>query len=144
MSRSDDQQPQQENDDELNEEIEEDIVIEREDEQPKDTIKRLRDNLKECTAKKQEYLDGWQRAKADVINSKKDFSKERERIKERAIEGVVSDLLPVLDSFEMAFVDEAAWQEIDAQWRSGVEHIHAQLKSMLKGYGVEAIRPAVG
>lgn len=122
----------------------EDIVIEDEDEQPHDTIKRLRGQLKECVAQKQEYLDGWQRAKADVVNTKKEFAKERERMKSRAIEEVIADMLPVLDSFQMAFANEEKWNEIDPQWRSGVEHIHSQLLGVLKSYGLEAIKPEEG
>jgi molecular chaperone GrpE len=120
------------------------IVIEDEDEQPKDTIKRLRDKLKECTAQKQEYLDGWQRAKADIVNNRKEFTKERERIQARTNEEVIASLLPVLDSFEMAFSDEKKWNDIDEQWRSGIEHIHSQLVNTIKSYGVESISPQQG
>lgn len=122
----------------------EDIVIEEEDEQPHDTIKRLRGQLKECIGQKQEYLDGWQRAKADMVNTKKEFAKERERMKARTIEEIVADLLPVLDSFQMAFADKEQWEKIDAQWRSGVEHIHSQLLGVLKSCGLEAITPEPG
>ena len=34
-------------------------------------MQKLRDELKEAKAKRDEYLDGWQRAKADMVNSKK-------------------------------------------------------------------------
>lgn len=126
------------------EDIEEDIVIEKEDEQPKDTIKRLRDELKECVAKKREYLQGWQRAKADNVNARKEFDREKDKIKTRAIESVMSDILPVLDSFEMAFADEETWQSIDEQWRSGVEHIHSQLTDALANNGLKKIAPKPG
>lgn len=122
----------------------EDIVIEDEDEQPHDTIKRLRGQLKECVAQKQEYLDGWQRAKADMVNTKKEFADERGRMKARTIEEVVADILPVLDSFQMAFANEEEWNKVDTQWRSGVEHIHSQLLGILKSYGLEAITPEAG
>ncbi|MEX2368973.1 MAG: nucleotide exchange factor GrpE [Candidatus Paceibacterota bacterium] len=114
------------------------------DDQPKDLVKRLRDNLKECTAQKQEYLDGWQRAKADMVNTKKDFTQERERLRTRVIEEVIADILPVLDSFDMAFADSEVWNKVDTDWRSGVENIYNQLKSILKSHRVEAVVPAVG
>lgn len=121
-----------------------DIVLEKEGEQPADTIKRLREKLKECTAKKQEYLQGWQRAKADIANAKRDFKREREQMKTRAVEEVMADILPVLDSFEMAFANRELWQQVDEQWRSGVERIHGQLTKSLSKHGLEAIRPDVG
>lgn len=145
MEASDDTQPQPDSHDEnLNHDSEDDFVIEKEDEQPKDTIKRLREKLKECTAKKQEYLDGWQRAKADIVNTKKEFSKKRERLRARATEAVISDILPTLDSFEMAFADQEAWNQVDEQWRAGVEHIHTQLMNALKGQGLKVIKPKAG
>lgn len=122
----------------------EELTVEEEDEQTKDIIKRLRRQLKECVAQKQEYLDGWQRAKADMVNTKKEFAKERERMKSRTIEEVVAEILPVLDSFQMAFANEEKWNEVDPQWRSGVEHIHSQLLGALKSYGLEAIKPEEG
>ncbi len=130
--------------DEKDGDIGEDIVIEKEDEQPKDTIKRLRDKLKECVAKKREYLQGWQRAKADNVNTRKEFKREKDKIKTRAKESLLSEILPVLDSFEMAFADEETWQKADEQWRSGVEHIHSQLTDALTNNGLEKIAPEPG
>lgn len=120
------------------------FTLEREDEQPKDTIKRLREKLKECTAKKQEYLSGWQRAKADLVNSKKEFDRERERIKQRGKESVINDLLPALDSFAMAMADTDSWEAVDEEWRTGVEQIHSQLLTALEKNDVVQIKPDEG
>lgn len=114
------------------------------DVQSQGAVKRLRENLKECMSQKQEYLDGWQRAKADMINTKKEFAKERERQRARTIEEIVADILPVLDSFDMAFSDKEAWNKVEDGWRSGVENIYNQLKSILKIHGVEEILPKQG
>ncbi len=121
-----------------------DFTLEKEDEQPKDTIKRLRENLKECTAKKQEYLSGWQRAKADLVNAKKEFDRERERIKQRGKEAVINDLLPALDSFAMAMADTDTWESVDEEWRTGVEQIHNQLLTALEKNDVSQIKPGEG
>ncbi|MEX2514898.1 MAG: nucleotide exchange factor GrpE [Candidatus Paceibacterota bacterium] len=114
------------------------------DNQSKDTVSRLREKLKQCVSEKQEYLDGWQRAKADMVNTRKEFARERERMKERTTEEVIASILPVLDSFEMAFADKDKWNEVEEQWRSGVEHIHTQLVNVLKSHGVESIIPGEG
>jgi len=122
----------------------EDIVIEKEGEQPKDTINRLRDKLKECTAKKQEYLTGWQRAKADLANAKKEFDRERKKIKRRGKEELVSSLLSALDSFEMAMADKESWEAVDETWRKGIEQIYEQIISALQANDVRRINPNPG
>jgi len=120
------------------------FIIEKEDEQPKDTIKRLREKLKETTQKKQEYLDGWQRAKADLANAKKNFTDEKANAKERAVVNLVEDILPVLDSFQMAKADKASWEAVDKQWRDGLIQIANQLEQALKKHGVVEIAPEAG
>ena len=106
------------------------IIIEEEvlgEESHKDKIKSLREKLKACEAEKKEYLDGWQRAKADTINSKKEWEASRSGLMNLGSEAVVEDLLPVLDSFEMAFKNKEKWEAVDENWRTGVEYIYNQL-----------------
>lgn len=97
-----------------------------------DIVKKLRIRLKECQKEKQEYLDGWQRAQADSINARKREETTRGEISKIAKEDILSEILPVVDSFEMAFGNKTAWESVDANWRRGIEHIHAQLLSILK------------
>lgn len=79
----------------------EEFIEEDEDQSPA-AIKKLREKLATAIKEKQEYLDGWQRARADFANFKKEeaamLSQKEERIKADFIEA----LLPALDSFEMA------------------------------------------
>ena len=58
----------------------------------------LKDNLKKCEADRKEYLDGWQRSKADHINYKNGEARRLEDIARYATRSFVEDLLPVLDS----------------------------------------------
>lgn len=44
---------------------------------PEEKIKKIREKLKICEKERQEYLDGWQRSKADFINTRKDEEKAR-------------------------------------------------------------------
>ena len=60
------------------EEIE--FVEEGSGDEARDKIKKLKEELGECRKKAEEYLAGWQRAKADFINSRKDEEKEREAV----------------------------------------------------------------
>lgn len=106
-----------------------------------ETIKKLREKLKMALAEKQEYLTNWQKDKADFVNARKrDEASNREFIK-FASEGLVNDLIPVLDSFNMAFANKEAWEKVDKNWRMGVEYIANQLKNVLENSGVKEINP---
>lgn len=129
----------------INEDIQDDVVFEEDTENGSASdagrIKKLRDQLKECQKEKQEYLDGWQRARADLQNLKKDQIGEREKITKFAQEDLLYELLSVTDSFTMAFANKEAWEKVDTNWRTGVEYIYAQLKGVLERNGITEIEP---
>ena len=104
-------------------------------------LKKLRERLKVCVKEKQGYLDGWQRAKADFLNLKKETVAEKERFAKFANEDLIHELLPMMDSFSMAFANTEAWEKVDKNWRVGVEHIYAQFMGVLEQYGVQVIDP---
>lgn len=105
----------------------------------KDIVKKLRADLKQARLEKEEYLTGWQRAKADYVNFKKDEEIKRKELRNYVTISLVEDLLPALDSFDMAFSNKEAWEKVDANWRNGVEYIHQQLGRTLDAYGVTKI-----
>jgi molecular chaperone GrpE len=107
----------------------------------KDTVKQLREQLKKAVAEKQEYLDGWQRSKADFINARKRDEESRKELVKYATEEVLTDLIPVLDSFTMAFSNKEAWEKVDKNWRMGVEYISSQLQNVLDAHGLVAFDP---
>lgn len=108
-------------------------------ESPALALKKLREKLKVCEKEKKEYLDGWQRMRADYANVKKDEEKSRGEMIKFAAEGLVDDLIPVLDSFSMAFGNKEAWEKVDENWRKGVEYIYAQMYSVLESRGLTEI-----
>lgn len=119
----------------------EDIDFEPEDElgsigAVKAKMQKLRDELMEAKLKRDEYLDGWQRCKADMVNTKKEVSDSLARAHGRGKEILVEELIPALDGFDMA-MQGAAWNSVDAAWRSGIESIRSQIESVLKAHGVE-------
>ena len=97
-------------------------------------IKKLQDRIKELEKEKQEYLDGWQRARADYANLQKITEDDKKRFKEMFAESFVSDLIPVVDSFLMAMSNKEAWEKVDPAWRTGVEYIYNQLMSALDAH----------
>ena len=108
-------------------------------ENPAGALKKLREKLKACEKEKKEYLDGWQRVRADFSNVKKEEETRRGEMIKFASEGLVEDMLPVLDSFSMAFSNKEAWEKVDANWRKGVEYIFAQMYSVLESRGLTEI-----
>ncbi len=104
-----------------------------------DKLKKLRTQLGECEAEKSEHLAGWQRAKADLINARREAEEESIRRSKFATTSLIEELLPVLDSFSMARGNVEAWESVDANWRKGMEQVHSQLESVLKSQGLEEI-----
>ncbi len=101
-------------------------------------IKDLQDKVKSLTKEKQEYLDGWQRSRADYANLQKTGDEERKRMRALVEENFITDLLPTVDSFAMAMSNKEAWEKVDANWRTGVEYIYQQLMATLKDRGFSA------
>ncbi len=109
-----------------------------------DPVKKLREKLAKALAEKQEYLNNWQRERADFINYKKEEIERSKNLKKNAEENVVLDLLPALDSYDMAFANKDAWEKVDQNWRTGVEYIHQQILKAIAEYGVEPIQTKLG
>ena len=122
-----------------------DIQFEESDEEGEvsqgDLIKKLRIKLKEAEAKAQEYLTGWQKERAIVVNARKQLEEEKRDFAKFAKEDVATEIIPVLDSFDSAFKNKEAWEKVDKNWRQGVEYIHTQLLNVLSNHGVSVVNP---
>ena len=69
-------------------------------EQPEQKIAKMRAALALCRTEKQEYMDGWQRAKADYVNLLKRFEAEAKTAKLSGVVKAVETLLPAFDALE--------------------------------------------
>jgi len=107
----------------------------------KDKLKDLRLKLKEKEIESKTNLDGWQRARAELINKEKQLATEKLDIYRNASVNIVEDLIPVLDSFEMAKKNVEVWEKVDANWRVGIEYIFSQLNTVLENAGLKKIEP---
>jgi molecular chaperone GrpE len=105
----------------------------------KEKLRDLRAQLKQSQAESREHLTALQRSRADYVNLQRELSEVRDSIKKKTTLSVIEDVLPVLDSFDMAMGNTDAWNAVDANWRMGVEFIYNQLKTVLEGYGITAI-----
>ena len=106
---------------------------------PLQKIKELREKLKLCTEERQEYLAGWQRAKADFINQKNELEKWKTDFILFANKNLIDELLPVIDSFNLAFGNKEVWEKVDKNWRTGIINIYNQLEGVLKQHGLAII-----
>jgi len=123
--------------------VDEELIYEDEDNFDSVNLKlrKIQKELKNCQKEKQEYLDGWQRIKADFINLKKQSDIDRKKMIQYANEEFITELLPALDSFDHAFKNKKKWEQVEESWRTGVEFIHSQLLKVMKDYDVKEIAP---
>ena len=96
--------------------------------------------LSKYQKERDEYLDGWKRAKAELINYKKDEAKRFEMVIKLANEGLIKELLLVLDSFDLGL----ASSEKEGLAQKGMYLIRSQLKDILKVYSLEEIETSAG
>lgn len=69
---------------------------------PNDRLVKLKRELEQAKAEKQEYLDGWQRAKADYVNALKRFDEEKQAAQSRGMAKAAKAFIGVLDSLDRA------------------------------------------
>ncbi|MEX2013953.1 MAG: nucleotide exchange factor GrpE, partial [Parcubacteria group bacterium] len=82
-------------------------------------------------SKAREYLDGWQRAQADFANLRRRDEETKVEFIKYAKLSVLEELIPVLDSFNIAL----------AQGHKDLEPLNNQLAAVLKANGLEEINP---
>jgi molecular chaperone GrpE len=96
--------------------------------------------LSQTESERDEYLDTLRRVQAEFENYRKRVIKEQTALVDRATSGLVEQLLPVLDSFELALnnLDAAGGDDIESV-RKGVELVYAELLGVLEKAGLSRI-----
>lgn len=123
---------------------EQEEIVSEEDESTPRLLSKLREKLKELESEKQNYLNLLQRERADSVNFKRRSEEEKKEFIKFANEGLIEDIIPVLESFEMAFSNKKVWESLPIEWRKGVEYIHSQLLNALKSNGLQELNPPKG
>ncbi|MDP3901575.1 MAG: nucleotide exchange factor GrpE [bacterium] len=100
-------------------------------------------DLQKCEQARDENLNGWKRAKADLINYQKDEVKRLEEMAKFSNWDLIRELVAVLDSFAAM---EASGNNDggDASDLKGLLMIGRQLEDVLKKRGLERIKAEVG
>jgi molecular chaperone GrpE len=94
---------------------------------------------KEKKSREEEYKEMLQRLQADFENYRKRAEKENHQAREYGVASFIRKLLPLLDSFELAFKNCAR----DDSFVKGIELIYAQFYAILETEGLKQI-DAVG
>ncbi len=119
----------EENDIELSaEDIDDSVVAE---EHAQDSIKKLKEKLRQAEEKAKEHLDGWQRAQAEFVNIRKRDEEAKIEFLKFSQADLISQLMPVLDSLEFSL----------PHGNKELEVVYRQLLSILKVNGVEEDSP---
>jgi molecular chaperone GrpE len=100
------------------------------------TLEHDLDELTRLQAERDEYLDALRRVQADFENYRKRVLREQTALVERATETLVEQLLPALDSFELAL---ESLEGSDEKVHKGMELVRAQLQDVLAKAGLTEI-----
>ena len=110
--------------------------------QEAEEISRLKHELEKRDKETEELKDRLLRNQAELENYRKRMQKDKAELVKFAVEGLVGDLLPVMDDFDRAI--EAGDSSSDPQaLQEGIKLIFNQLQAVLSKVGVEGVS-AVG
>ena len=117
--------------------------IEEDSGDAKRKVEKLRKVLKRCKKERQEYLEGWQRARADHQNYIKQREEEMREFKKVASESTIVQIIPILDNLILACesIPESIVQD---NWAKGLVQIRKHFETVLEEVGVKTIDAKIG
>jgi molecular chaperone GrpE len=90
--------------------------------------------VEQLKAQAAEYLDGWQRARAEFDNFRKRAMRERAELEPQARSEAVLELLPALDDFDRA-MENLPEDLSQHDWVNGVILVHRKLHAQMETLG---------
>jgi molecular chaperone GrpE len=125
--------------------VEGEIVEERMDETLLSALQEenqaLRDEVEAARTQSDEYLDGWQRARAEFANYKKRIEREQAQVYQNAASAIIKRYLDILDDLERALKNRPQDGE-GAAWASGIDLIYRKLITVLESEGITPMQGA--
>ncbi len=98
----------------------------------------IQSELENLQAQADEYLDGWQRARAEFANYKRRTEREQAEARDRIAGSTLVRFLGVMDDLERALKDRPSDGDA-ASWSEGIELIYRKLSALVIAEGVEEI-----
>jgi len=86
----------------------------------------------------QEYLAGWQRARAELDNFRKRTVQENQNSYQQINRDLVESIVPIADNFQ-AMLDHIPSDLVDNNWTKGVVQVAKQLEQLLVQHNVTPI-----
>ena len=100
-----------------------------------DEIELLQAEIDKLRQQSQEYLDGWQRERAEFANYKKRKEKESQLLQNNISGNIIRKYLDIVDDLERALQNQPEEGE-GASWAKGIELIYRKFLSALEAEGV--------
>ncbi len=104
--------------------------------EPEDQLEDRINLMEELQAKADEYLDGWQRSRAEFANYKKRILREQAEIHRSARGEVIKMYLDIADDLERALEGKPAEGD-GAIWSAGIELIYQKLITRFESEGIK-------
>lgn len=101
-------------------------------------VEALQKELNDTRCKAEEYLDGWQRSRAEFSNYKKRIERDQSQTYQQAAGSVILRFLSILDDMERALKNPPQKGE-GAAWANGIELIRRKFISILDNEGITTI-----
>lgn len=132
----------------MSDEKDQEIIIEEDSSSIEPKFKKVKDQLKQCQKEKHDYLTGWQREKADFINYKRRQEEQMSEWSKMLGEGLVKDLLPVLDTLSASEFQIGSGKNNNPTQpplslrggEEGLKMVREQLMKILQKHGLEEMK----
>jgi len=102
------------------------------------TVEEFQTEIEALRAQADEYLDGWQRSRAEFANYKKRTEREKEEMHAQVTGKILTHYLDIIDDLERALRDQPMESGSNA-WAEGINLIYIKLKAILESEGIEPI-----
>jgi molecular chaperone GrpE len=108
------------------------------DETEESTPPTMEEQLLAAEQQAAEYLDGWQRERAEFANARKRMERQRIDAYRNAQVEVISRLLPIIDDFQRA-MDTVPTEINEHSWFEGIQLVFRKLEGILEKENIEVI-----
>jgi molecular chaperone GrpE len=106
------------------------------DEEKLDETSALQSELAETRIKMGEYLDGWQRSRAEFTNYKKRIDREQSLMHQTMSGNIIKSYLCIVDDLERALRNRPQDGQ-GAVWAEGIDLIYHKFLSLLESEGIK-------